>query len=143
MTNEELNAIRQVIKEELQPVKDDVTGLKQDVADLKQDVAGLTKTVEEHSKKIDRLELNLHYTFEAVKDVARDLRESRTDIKEMKETIKNVENAQEQIERRLLQNQADVITALQRTREIKHEMTRYDEIIATLEARFANPPSAG
>ena len=45
MTDQELQAIRAIIQEELKPMKEDLAGVKEDLAEVKEDLSEVTRGV--------------------------------------------------------------------------------------------------
>src|SRR5215208_1116040 len=88
MTQDELNQIRGVVREEIEPLKQDLSGLKQDVSALKGDVTTLKKDV-------STLKEDMVLVKKDVSSLKGDVNTLKGDVATLKEDVTSLKKGQE------------------------------------------------
>jgi len=95
MTQDELNQIRGVVREEIEPLKQDLSGLRQDVSALKEDVTTLKKGVSTLKQDVSTLKEDMVVVKKDVSSLKGDVNTLKGDVATLKEDVTSLKKGQE------------------------------------------------
>jgi chromosome segregation ATPase len=102
MDNELLEAIRGVMKSELQPIAADISDLKEGYTELKEDVAAMKEDISEMKEDISGLKEGYAELKEEVSTMKVDISEMKVDISDLKEDVSELKEESVLTNRRVL-----------------------------------------
>jgi len=88
--NELLQAIKEVIKNEVKDIRDDVNNIKDDIKDIKAELKDVKDDVKDIKAELNNVKNDVKNIKVDLKDVKDDVKNVKVELKDVKDDVKNV-----------------------------------------------------